>query len=207
MQQNALLWQAFAARYQLTAPQLEQFHKYYLLLEVWNKKMNLTAVTDEAAVLAYHFEDSLTLMDFYDVSTCNGIIDVGTGGGLPGIPLKIKFPHIHVVLVEVIQKKVAFLHEVIKELGLTGIEVSDLDWRTFLRQTDYQADLVCARASLRPDELIRMFQASSPYRHATLVYWASSDYELGEKEQQFFLQSHRYSVGEKSRRYLFFAQK
>lgn len=207
MNLNKNIWQNFATQYKLSSQQLQQFQNYYELLVAWNKKINLTAMTSEEDFIAYHVEDSLKITDFYDVAACKGVADIGTGAGLPGIPLKIKYPEISIVLVEVIQKKVTFLREVIKELGLKNIEVCDLDWRTFLRQTNYSVDLVCARASLRPDELVRMFQASTPYKNATLIYWASADYEIGEKERPFFTKSEHYSVGSKNRIYCFFTKK
>jgi 16S rRNA (guanine(527)-N(7))-methyltransferase RsmG len=204
---NKALWRNFAEKHALTDNQVQQFQQYYTLLKAWSEDINLTTIVDEEGVLAYHFEDSLNLAQFYDVAACKGIADIGTGAGLPGIPLKIKFPHIPVVLVEVIQKKVVFLEEVIKELQLTDIEICSLDWRTFLRKTEYPVDLVCARASLRPDELIRMFQESSPYKNADLVYWASHDWALEERETKFFVREEKYIVGDKKRKYMFLKNK
>ena len=199
------LWSDFAARYELSAEQASQFQRYYMLLKIWNEKFNLTTITDEAGILAYHFEDSVKLGDFYNVKQSKGIIDVGTGAGFPGIPLKILYPHVPVILIEVVQKKVLFLRAVIEELKLQNIEVCDMDWRTFLRQTQYNADLVCARASLRPDELSRMFQPSSHYKNATLVYWATLEYL--HEENLNVIQDVTYTVGEKKRRYIFLRNK
>jgi 16S rRNA (guanine527-N7)-methyltransferase len=198
------LWDSFAHNYKLSPQQLDQFKRYYLLLTTWNKRINLTTITDYAEVIAYHFEDALKLGDFIDFSQHKMLLDVGTGGGIPGIPLKIKYPHLKVILIEVVQKKVDFLELVIKELGLENIEVSLLDWRTFLRKTDHPADIVCARASLRPDELVRMFKPASACKDALLVYWAANDWQVPEAEQKFFMKKEHYAVGDKLRNYIFF---
>lgn len=201
---NEQLWRDFAIKYNLSEQQYMQFQRYYLLLQDWNTRINLTAITNEQDILAYHFEDSLKVADFVNIAGCSMIADIGTGAGLPGIPLKIKYPHIPVVLVEVIQKKVIFLQEVIKELGLTGIEVYAHDWRNFLRHTTYPADVICARASLHPDELLRMFQPSSPYKHAQLIYWASADWHPLASEKKFLMREDTYTVGNRQRKYVFF---
>lgn len=198
------VWHKFADNYNLSEEQCMQFKKYYALLHDWNQRINLTAITDEEDVLAYHFEDSLKVADSYDIANCSMIADIGTGGGLPGIPLKIKYPHLKVILVEVIQKKVLFLQEVITQLGLTGIEIYAHDWRSFLRHTKYPVNLICSRASLHPDELIRMFQPSSPYKHAQLIYWASIDWRAAGYEKKFLTREAVYTVGNRQRKYVFF---
>ena len=201
---ESVLWQDFADRCKLSHEQVEQFKRYYQLIVEYNKRFNLTAITDLQEVLLYHFEDSIKLDNFIDLSSCSMLSDVGTGAGLPGIPLKILNPELPVMLVEVSEKKVDFLRLVIEQLGLSDIEVCSLDWRTFLRQTNYPVDVVCARASLRPDELTRMFKPSSSYKNARLVYWASAEWEIDEKEKLFFDREESYTVGQKNRRYIFF---
>lgn len=191
----------------LSDTQIEQLHRYYMLLIAGNERCNLTTITEEEAVVAYHFADSLLLGRNYPMSQSKGLVDIGSGAGFPGLALKIAFPHLHVLLLEVVEKKRAFLQSVIAELGLTDIEVSGLDWRTFLRYpAKYPYDLFCARASLQMDELVRLFKPSSPYRDATLVYWASEQFELTERERPFFDHEVKYSVGNRERRYLFFKQ-
>lgn len=101
---------------------LEQFHKYYELLIEWNKNINLTAITEYGDVLTKHFLDSLAIVKAIDCKRTYSLIDVGTGAGFPGIPIKIVFPNIKVTLLDSLKKRVNFLDEVIKNLSLTDIE-------------------------------------------------------------------------------------
>lgn len=199
------LMQAFVVQEGLSRVQGEQFQRYALILQDWSKKINLTTISSESGIIAYHFQDSLQLGQAVDLSSINTIADVGTGAGFPGIALKIANPHIFVMLIEVNNKKVAFLEHVIKELGLTGIEVCPLDWRTFLRKTEYVIDLFCARASLHPDELVRMFKPSSPYKDSLLAYWAAADWKPEKKEEPFFYAYRDYQIKRKKRKIAIFA--
>jgi len=202
--EQQIIWQAFAQKNNLTENQLQQFQHYYDLLIAANELFNITAITDLESVIAYHFEDSLKLGQFIDMHSIASIGDIGTGGGFPGIPLKIAYPHLQVLLLEVSQKKINFLENVVSELGLENVETCDFDWRTFLRKTDGAIDLFCARASLHPDELLRMFAGSSSYQDGTLVYWASQEWKATEKEKPFLKKMHEYTVGNRKRFYAIF---
>lgn len=108
----------------LTDQQLEQFYRYYELLVEWNKVMNLTAITEMEDVVTKHFVDSLSLVKAVkDLETAEyRILDLGTGAGFPGIPLKIAFPNLQITLLDSLNKRIKFLNEVISQLGLRKIE-------------------------------------------------------------------------------------
>ncbi len=102
----------------LTENQYEQFQKYFELLAEWNKKMNLTAITDESGVALKHFADSLSLLNFVDIPQNSSLADVGTGAGFPGVVLKIARPDIKLTLIDSLNKRLVFLGEVCAQLGI-----------------------------------------------------------------------------------------
>lgn len=106
---------------ELSDVQKDQFNRYYDLLIEWNDKINLTAITDKQEVIKKHFEDSLSISSVIDMNAVNSVIDVGTGAGFPGIPLKIVFPSLKLTLLDSLNKRINFLNTVVDELGLADV--------------------------------------------------------------------------------------
>ncbi len=133
---------------ELNEKQVEQFHKYYGILVKWNEFMNLTAITEYEEVVEKHFIDSLTIEKVVDISKICTVIDVGTGAGFPGIPLKIAYPHLKVTLLDSLNKRVKFLNEVMNELGLENIEAIHGRAEDIAKKTEYREknDLCVSRA-------------------------------------------------------------
>ena len=112
---------AEAASLSLSEEQILKFTRYDALLVDWNERMNLTAITEPRDVAVKHMVDSLTAYDAALFSGAPTVIDVGTGAGFPGIPLKIFDPSIRLTLMDSLAKRLAFLEAVVEDLGLTGV--------------------------------------------------------------------------------------
>ncbi len=133
---------------ELSEMQLEQFEKYYEFLIEKNKVMNLTGITKRDEVIEKHFEDSLSISKIVDLKKVKKVIDVGTGAGFPGVPLKIAFPHLEIVLLDSLNKRIEFLKELIEKLKITNIYPLHERAEVLAKDSEYreQFDICTSRA-------------------------------------------------------------
>lgn len=132
----------------LNETQIKQFLDYYELLVETNKVMNLTAITEFDEVIEKHFLDSLSLCRIYDLNREIRVLDLGTGAGFPGVPLKIVFPQIRLVLADSLNKRIKFLENVVGELSLQNVSCVHGRAEEMGRNKEYreQFDLCVSRA-------------------------------------------------------------
>lgn len=138
--------------FNLTQFQAEQFEKYYLYLVQENEKFNLTAITEEEDVIIKHFLDSI--LPIKELKEGSSLIDIGTGAGFPGIPLKIMRPDLKVTLLDSLQKRVKFLNEVISILNLKNITAVHSRAEDYVKETREIYDYVVSRAVARMNTLL-----------------------------------------------------
>lgn len=133
---------------ELNAEQLEKFEIFYRLVAEWNTKINLTAIVEPKEFILKHFIDSLTLWNEEKFFGAKKVIDVGTGAGFPGIPLKIFKPDLEIFLLDSLKKRVEFLKQVVMELDLQNVICLHGRAEDFARDKDFreQFDLATSRA-------------------------------------------------------------
>lgn len=135
----------------LTDRQMGQFETYFHALISWNKKMNLTGITERCDVYWKHFYDSLTPAFFVDLTKCEFLLDVGSGAGFPAFPLKIAFPHLQITVIDSLKKRLTFLAKVYEQLSLKHVNIVHGRAEDLGQQPAYREkyDIVAARAVAR----------------------------------------------------------
>lgn len=121
-----------------TEKQIKQFYQYFEMLVEWNKVMNLTAITEQEDVVTKHFVDSISIVKAGVSLKDEKVIDIGTGAGFPGIPLKIMYPSLKITLLDSLNKRIKFLNEVCSCLGLENVETLHGRAEDFGRDSNYR---------------------------------------------------------------------
>ena len=144
---------------ELSEKQVKQFLTYLEILQDWNKRMNLTSLKDPKEIIITHFLDSLTILKAIDINTKEiSAIDIGTGAGFPGIPLKILKPEISLSLLDSRRKRIEFLRYLSKSLKLKGLKIIWGRAEEYGRKEEYREkyDIVLARALARLNILVEL---------------------------------------------------
>ena len=149
---NSLIEKANCIGIEISQENAKQFYKYMKLLLEWNEKMNLTAITDPEEIILKHFVDSLTIMPY--LSNANTILDVGTGAGFPGLPLKILEDNKEFTLLDSLNKRITFLQNVISELELKNVQAIHGRAEEYISQKRESYDIVTSRAVAKLNVLI-----------------------------------------------------
>lgn len=136
----------------LLEEQIEKFYKYMNLLIEWNQKINLTAIVEPKEIIQKHFIDSMSVLNY--IQDKKNIIDVGTGAGFPGIPIKIANPNINVTLLDSLQKRVNFLSEVVSQLELDKIKAVHSRAEDYAKENRESYDVAISRAVANMSTLV-----------------------------------------------------
>lgn len=126
----------------------DQFIKYKDLLKEWNEKVNLTAITEDEQIIKKHFIDSMKIFKFAPLKQANKIIDIGTGGGFPGIPMRILRPEVEMVLLDSLKKRINVLQDILTNIGIKNVDTIHGRAEEFAQSLPYREkfDAVVSRA-------------------------------------------------------------
>ncbi|HEX9756240.1 MAG TPA: 16S rRNA (guanine(527)-N(7))-methyltransferase RsmG [Nitrospiria bacterium] len=156
----------------LTKTQQKQFLTYLNDLKRWNQVHRLTAITEDQDIIIKHFLDSLSLVLIFPVWNQLAVLDVGSGAGLPGIPLKIVFPHLSLFLLEGSEKKSSFLHHIVGLLGLEKVEIINKRFEAILSDKAYRGffDRIVSRGVGKGSQLVNKAENLLKKGGAVILY-------------------------------------
>ena len=123
---------------EISEEKLDRFEKFSSLLVEWNEKMNLTAITDPDGISVRHFADSISPLFYTEIKENAKVIDIGTGAGFPGVPLKIMRPDLDITLMDSLNKRITFLKEVREQIGIDKAECVHARAEEFGRKEEYR---------------------------------------------------------------------
>lgn len=137
--------------FELTDLQKLQLNKYYKQVKYWNERINLTAITEENDFYTKHFYDSMATAFYFDFNNVKTLCDVGSGAGFPSIPLKILYPHLEIMIVDSLNKRIKFLNLLAEDLNLDNYNFVHSRAEDFAQEENYREsfDIVTARAVAR----------------------------------------------------------
>ena len=167
----------------LNERQLNQLEKFYKLLIEWNQKINLTTIISEEEVYLKHFYDSLTLVKEINLDQKLKLCDVGSGAGFPGIVLKICFQKLEIVLVEKQKKRVNYLNDIIKKIGLTDIIAIHARMEDFSRVNEEKFDMITARAVANLNVLLEISVRALKIKGQMIFMKANCEEEINHSRQ------------------------
>lgn len=165
---------------ELNEEQINKLDKYHELLVEYNKVMNLTGITEKEEVYLKHFYDSLTIVKVINLKEETSLCDIGTGAGFPGLVIKIIFPHLKVILLDSLNKRVEFLKKVINELKLDNIEVIHVRAEEYALENRNKFDITTARAVAHLSILLEYAIPMTKENKYFIALKANVDEELNE---------------------------